>query len=196
MAASKRLKKRKTKKKRVFTHPKKVKRIVTTQKVKTTVLKEKKSLTTAELAKKLTLPHHKVYQICRSLVEKGLFRKGVIKPSEKRVLYAPLIGEVIDASSYERMKTLDKKLRRIIAKFSLEDPRLKQNLEKFFLNLLKKKEYEKYSTSINSFKKDLLRAVDSAEKKSDVRKYLGFRPFHPKERTWESSVRSSKQGSR
>ena len=153
------------------------------------------ALTTEELAHKLGLNSGQVYQVCRRLENKGYFTSE-IKDSEKRVFFAPLTGEVVHAGNFQRLDVLYKNLDAIVAEFSPGDTKTERSLQSFFADLLKKKEYEKYRKPISSSKEDLLRTVSSAKKKSDVNELLRLRPFHPKVRTWGSSIKSSTRGLR
>jgi|GEM_PF-4730622 len=146
-----------------------------------------KPVSTGELAQGLDLSTRQVYAICRRFEKKG-YLASEVKPSEKRVFFAPLTGEVVHARNYDRVDTLYKKLGGIVAQFSPGDPKMKQSLQGFFGDMLRKEEYAKRRKSINTFRKSLLRTVSRAEKKSDVDKIMGLRPFHPKVRIWESAV--------
>jgi hypothetical protein len=141
-------------------------------------------VTTAELARELQSDARRVSRLCHSLAINGCLARG--EPSKRRLFFAPITGETIHASNYDRINELYSDLRRIIAEHNLRDPALKSRLQGFFGKALMNDEYARYNASINSFRNDLLKTVDTAKKKSDVFRLLGLRPFYRDVTTWKT----------
>lgn len=149
------------------------------------VNKEKKELTAKKLANKLSLDSSYVFKVCRRLENGGYIKRGA--PEEKRLFFAPLTGEIIHSGNYERVIELNHELSNIVSKFSLKDPRLKQNLQKSLGRMLERKDLAKFSEPIGTFKHELLTKVSRAKTKKEARELLGLRPFLSGVTTWKHS---------
>jgi len=149
------------------------------------VSRSEEPLTSAEIAKKGNLDSRYVTRICNRFKKEGYITKGKRKETKKRLYFAPVTGEVINASNYEKVSTIYRELRNVVSKFNLEDPELKQHLRKSLESIQTRRDLAKSQKSIENFKNDLLTEVNKAEKKEDIHDFLGVKPFHPKVTTWK-----------
>lgn len=157
----------------------------TAYKLYNSVNKEKKELTAKKLANKLSLDSSYVFKVCRRLENGGYIKRG--PPEEKRLFFLPLTGEIVHSGNYERVKELNHELNNIVSKFSLKDPRLKQNLQKSLGGMLEREDLAKFSEPIEAFKDELLTKVSQAKTKKEARELLGLRPFPFGVTTWKHS---------
>ena len=148
--------------------------------------------TTGEVAEAVKLDSRKVYGICRRFEKDGYFERGELRPSPKRVFFVPMLGTNMTRANYGLADRGYRQLRKVVGGFDLNDPRLEQNVRKFFADMLRKKEYAKYRRAIASFREQLLRGIRGAETKSEVYELLGFKPYHPPVPTWKSAVKSGR----
>jgi hypothetical protein len=149
-----------------------------------TVASSKESIPTSLIAERMGVDSRKIYQTCRSLEKRGFLKRG--KPLSKRGYFAPITGETIHRGNYNRINGIYKKLGGIVKDYELGNPQMKSDLNKLFGEMLTKKDFDKYKKSISSFRNNLLSTVSSADKKSEINKSFGIRPFDIKITTWKS----------
>lgn len=145
------------------------------------VSEAKEPPTTAEIAKATGLESKNVYPICKRFEEKGLFKKGK-KPREKPLYYAPIINQTLHTGNYNLITKLNKELTRIIRKYELKDPRMKEALQKFFKSIAR--QYPRFHDEIISGMEKLFSVLKRARSKEEVLELLGLRPSYPEICTW------------
>lgn len=146
----------------------------------------KETPTAKEVAQKVGLISREVCDVCRRYEYKGFLTRGT--PTAIRFLFAPIIGQNIHSGNYELAKSLYNRLRQIVARFDLKDPRLIVSVSEFFSRILGQKKYARYRKAINSYRGELIGIIRQAESKSDVYEFLGFKPYYRDVSTWASAV--------
>jgi len=152
--------------------------------VKEMISEEKKPPSTREIADELEYDINKIYGICHSFERKGYAKKEKVK-GERAVFFTPITGEVVTSINYERIYSLNSKFRSIVSESSLEEQKMIEKVDTIFKELGQRKIYEKRLDSINSFRKNMISNIRHAEKRSDIHKLLGIKPFYPAVATWK-----------
>jgi hypothetical protein len=93
--------------------------------------------------------------------------------------------EPVTSQSYERIGRLDEAIRETVRAYSLPQERaqLSDALEVQFERLAENMAADSRS-ALEEFAAELLEAVATATKQSDVTSHLGIRPRHPAARVW------------
>lgn len=151
--------------------------------IKEMISEEHEPPTTRKIADEFKYDINKIYGVCHSYEKKGYVKKGKIK-GERAVFFAPVTGEIVTRSNYERINDLNSKLRDIVSEYGLQEPKMIENIDMFFEKIRTTKLYEQRPESINSFRKNLLSTIRHAEKKRDIYKPLGIIPFYLPVATW------------
>ena len=152
--------------------------------IKEMISEERKPPTTRKIADELEYDINKIYDVCQSYERKGYVKKEKIK-GERAVFFTPITGEVVTSRNYERINNLNSKLRMLVSESGLREPKMIEKVDMFFEELRQRKLYEKRRASINSFRKNMIKTLRYAEKRSDIHKSLGIIPFYPSVATWK-----------
>ena len=154
------------------------------KKISDSISKANNPLSTRELATTVNQKSYEVSNVCRRHEKWGWLQKG--NPKKKKLYFSPIIRDIMHSGNYELINELRKKLKSVISKYDIEEPKLLNDLKIAFQNILKRDDLKKYLKSINEFRKKLFDAINQKKSKKDVVGLLDIRPFPKDIHTWNS----------
>jgi len=149
-------------------------------------------LTTRDLSQRINVDRKDVYQRCRRLNKKfpDLFQSDS-KASDRRLLFFPAIGAVVNKANYEQVGKVASELRAIAHRYPVPrgkklPPEVKNKLlrdYRQYLSRLEETASPRELPKLQAFEKELMATLGGTFI-SDVVRCVSLRIFRPQERTW------------
>ena len=126
-----------------------------------------------------------VYRECKELETEGLV---ISELRRVRLRFFPPTRETVMPENAERIREIATDIREIIKRHELPRQRddLKSSLTEYFEKLCQESDLERYVGAIKRFEAELLRAVETATKKTDLYALLSEKAFWASKRIWEA----------
>ncbi|HSS41882.1 MAG TPA: hypothetical protein VLK37_04945 [Solirubrobacterales bacterium] len=142
-------------------------------------------LSTRQLSIRLGADHQHVYRRCKQLEKDGRLTSDLVGSDGKNIFFFPMTREIVTTDNHDRIEAMTEAIAEIIRAHALplERTQLAAALELQFERLAERSSGGAGGT-IEEFAIEVLNAVASADKRSDVTKHLGIRPMRPTARVW------------